>query len=463
MSLVLGIDIGTSSIKLLLTGRGEPLLIAADYPEEGADGMIRALLAALRQLAQSVPLSLIEAVGLAGQTGTYLLQDLAAPEKAGFWIAWYQAGREPYLKTALADFSQDRFYRLTGMNQPPLASYPLPTVLYLRACYPDLLGKSRLLQPKDYLCALLAGEALSDTGSWRGLVQPADGTFAPDLLAYAGITADQLPRIAPWTRIDAAGARLTGLAAGTPVAVGLNDFYAALTGMDLTEPGFCFDVTGTSEHLGVIRPTNAEGPLICSPYGDSFVHYGVTASSGISLNWAHKLFGGQEPAVSGQAPLFLPYLRGERAPVFDPLARGLFAGLTAAADGQALKYSVYEGLVFSLYEIYQVLGEPPVESIHITGGASASPLLNRLKASMWGRPVFSDQLTCGSAMGAAALAGGVWERRPQIHQPDKDLADFLHRRYQVYKRLYPAWQTIVADANPQALFGGSIGGTIWRT
>ena len=459
MSLVLGIDIGTSSVKLLLTGRGEPLLITADYPEEGADGMIRALLDALGQLARSVSLASVGAVGLSGQTGTYLLQDLAEPEKAVFWMPWHQAGREPFLKAALADFSQDRFYRLTGMYQPPLASYPLPTTLYLRARYPDLLDKSRLLQPKDYFCARLSGEALSDTGSWRGLVHPSDGAFAPDLLAYAGITADRLPRITPRTRINAAGARLTGLTAGTPVAVGLNDFYAALAGIGLAGSGSCFDVTGTSEHFGVIRPTNAGGPLICSPYGDAFVHYGVTASSGLSLSWAHKLFGGREPDVSGQAPLFLPYLRGERAPVFDPLARGLFAGLTAAADGPALKYSVYEGLVFSLYEIYQVLGEPPVESIHVTGGASASPLLNRLKASMWGVPVVSEQLTCGSAMGAAALAGGVWERRPRVHQPDNDLADLLHRRYRVYRRLYPAWQTIVADENPEDLFGGSI----WRT
>ena len=450
MSIALGLDFGTSSLKCLLVGAGAPQIVTSPYREQGPRGMITALADSLKEL--KVPLHKIESVGLSGQTGTYCVtsRDLNITH---LWLPWHEPGREAALARALEQFDPARFIAYIGMAHPRLASYPLPTLLWLGERYPELT-QSRdilILQPKDYMCGLLTGGCLSDRGSWRGLARAMD--YSPELLDYAGIDAQKLPVLAEWGQVDRRGAELTGFSQGTPVAVGQNDFYSALTGMGLSGPGDCFDVTGTSEHLGVITGSLCRSQLIASPYRDSYAHYGVTASSGRSLDFARKNFMADEPSIPRRAPLFLPYLAGERAPVFDSGARGLMVGLTDASDREIMAYSVMEGVVFSLYDIYQALGEPLIHSIRATGGASASRLLGRLKASLFGVPYLCEELTCGSAMGAAKLAGGIWERRERAYEPEAELTDFMRARFEGYRRLYGAWRHIAEGLDTGSFFG----------
>ena len=388
---ILGLDIGSSSLKALLVARGGHELNEARYEEQGPDGMLRAVAKAIREFTPRAG-SGVDAVGLSGQTGTYYLANEAG---VAAQIAWHQPGREPHLKKLLSSFAQAEFVRWTGMEHPRLASYPLPTLAHWRELYGGDFAAFHVYQPKDYLARMLCGESLSDVGSWRGLVNPLTGEFERALLDYAGARREQLPRMAEWSKVSAEGARLTGLNMGTPVAIGMNDFYAALHGLGVERPGQAFDVAGTSEHLGVTTGSLARGGLVASPYRDCYVHYGVTASSGVSLEWARSLFGADDPRVPDAAPVFLPYLRGERAPVFDSDARGMFAGLTGDTGPNELKYSSYEGVAFSLMSIRDALGSPQISGIAATGGSSASPVLNRMKASLFGVPVLARRMTCG--------------------------------------------------------------------
>jgi len=445
---VLGIDIGSSSLKALLIAPGVQALYESRYDDSSPAGMLRAVQEAVSALTVRSG-SGIDAVGLSGQTGTYYLEDGSGTLRQ---IAWHEPGREPRLETLLSTFSQAEFIEWLGMEHPRLASYPLPTLRYFRELYAENDTACNIFQPKDYLVRKLCGESLSDVGSWRGLVNPRTGDYAQPLLDYAGVGREQLPRMAEWSRVSAEGARLTGLREGTPVAVGMNDFYAALYGLGVDQSGLCFDIAGTSEHLGVTTGSLAPGGLVASPYRDCFVHYGVTASSGVSLDWARSLFGDDEPPLPKTAPIFLPYLRGERAPVFDPNARGLFLGLAGDTGPNELKYAVYEGVAFSLMSIYEALGSLLIREIAATGGATASPVLNRMKASLFDVPLLARRLTCGSAIGAAKLAGASIEEEPIAHMPDEALGERMRGRYAVYRRMYRGWLDMIAGVDVKDMF-----------
>ncbi len=222
----------------------------------------------------------------------------------------------------------------------------------------------------------------------------------------------------------------------------MNDFYCSLCGMGL-HAGDLFDITGTSEHLGCIEPTlHADTPMVSGPYLDGFVHYGVTASGGTSLQFGMDNFGFADvdilSALDRRAPVFLPYLNGERAPIFDGDARGSFFGIASGCDRQDLAYAVLEGNVFSLYSIYKALGEPAIRRMVVSGGAAKDRVLCQLKADLFGCPVLALRESDTSALGAAMLAGApIPEHVGDLYSP-QDLRRRLLPRFAVYEALYPA-------------------------
>lgn len=433
---VLGIDLGTSSVKLFLTG---PLARQLQY-DYGDAGIAETVMHAVRTLLESVPADSISAVGFSGQTGTFYTVE---GEKITHSIAWHEAGREEALEEAIARLQPEDYIRFTGMRHPRLASYPVPTILYFQK---KGWLHGRLMQPKEYLIYLLSGEFVSDCGSWRGLVNPASADFEPALLNELKIGREMLPNMALHTRVSAEGAARSGLREGTRIAVGLNDFYAGLYGNYIEDTGDCFDITGTSEHFGVVRDALGSERIIESPYlNGKYVSYGVTGSSGVSLKWCRRTFGEVPDAIVPKAPIFLPYLKGERQPVSDPLARGMFVGLADTSDRETLAYSVAEGVAFSIYSIYEKLGMPEIRQVSATGGATACGLLNRMKASLLNAPYIVRKPDCGSALGAVRAAGGQWEGEEVCFMPDAQMRDFLLERYALYRRMYTAWRDIVQD------------------
>lgn len=440
----IGIDLGTSSVKLFVAG-GDIPPVRAEYENGDLAGGVRS---ALQTLFKAVSPSSIKAVGFSGQTGTYFLVENGAIRHSVFW---HEPGREQALHKALGLFSQEEYISMTGMRHPHLASYPVPTILSLNA---EGRMRGKLMQPKDYVIFLLTGEFISDPGSWRGLVNPKTQTYDTALLNALGIFKEALPEMKTQAKVSRAGEAVFGIPEGTDVFVGLNDFYAALFGLKADRAGDAFDITGTSEHFGVVTKELGERALTESPYlNDLYVRYGVTGSSGASLIWGIKTFGPLPDAPVSGAPIFLPYLRGERQIDPDPFARGMFLGLTEHADRRALAYSVAEGVVFSIYRMYELLGKPEIETIYATGGATAFPLLNRLKAAAFMKNYVAKKPDCGSALGAVRAAGGEWTEENEEYLPDPALHAFLMERYEVYRRMYGAWKSAAENADIPRLFG----------
>ena len=148
-------------------------------------------------------------------------------------------------------------------------------------------------------------------------------------------------------------------------------------------------------------------------------------------------------------PIFLPYLKGERAPIWNADARGAFFGVEENTSLEQMIYAVMEGVVFSLYHIYETMGKPDADSIIVSGGAAEIDYLNALKAEVFGKSVMvvkeSDVSALGACMTAAVGVGDYdnyeqvmrdWKQIEKIVEPKGQAAEWFYKRFELYKNLY---------------------------
>lgn len=444
---LLGIDLGTSSVKVLLRhGDGQIEKTKVIYEEISPKGWLAAIDAALRML----DLREVAAVGLSAQTGTYIVNDTHV-------ITWSDPAGKAELDRIRGAFSPDLFLAEIGMPHPAMSSYPLPRLLYIKEHFANV---KTVCQPKDLIFEHLTGKRKSDVWTWRGLAHPETEKYSEKLLSALGIDPAWLPPLgsAAWTEgeVSTKAADKTGLPAGTPVVLGLNDFFAGLVGMGVPHTSACFDITGTSEHFGTVTNTfTPKTGMVSGNFLEGFVHYGGTASSGPSLTFGMRELsdarGDLAACLATRPPIFLPYLNGERAPIFDGNARGVFFGLTSTHTKADMAYAVLEGVAFSIYHIAKHLGELPKGDILLGGGAAEDALLGSIKATLFGRDFVTLEESDTSALGAAMIAGYGIEyfeslaeattacvRKKTAHVPQISAQPQLLSRFAIYEQLYTA-------------------------
>lgn len=438
----LGIDLGTSAIKLLaVSADGGHTCVRCPYESPTPAGWRKALQQAVSKLGDVTGIC---AIALSSQVGTYLTD-------TGEILDWNSsAGKDElaYLKSAVTD---EQWLDAIGMVHPELVSYPLPRLLYIKNRYPDAKAVE---MPKELLLRELTGNTVTDIFSWRGLCHPEKKDYAHSLLARFGISLS-LPKLANPT--DLAGvitpkaAEIYGLPQNTPVYVGCNDFFAGLLGMGIYETGAAFALSGTSAHVGIITETPQLGRMVSGAYFHGCATYGGTKASGVSCDFAINNFGIDDltPALAYEnPPMFLPYLKGERAPVYDENAKGVFFGITDKTTRQQMAYAVLEGVVFSQYHIYTSLNATPPARLITGGGSAQNQMMAVLTASLFGCPVLRATENDASAFGAALLAMtgcGVYTDLAQAAKtvsceaaalPDAELQHHLQKRFSVYQALY---------------------------
>ena len=443
MSALLGIDLGTSSVKLVLHKTGSATQKSrAEYSSVSPEGW----LSALRNAAQQLDLSGVDAIGLSSQVGTYIIDGKHV-------VPWNGSEGLNELTRLKSEFSKDEFINHIGMAHPDMVSYPLPRLMYFADAYPNF---HEVCMPKELLLKYLTGNYVSDMYSWRGLADLDHCAYSAFFTEYLHKTIGDfaLPDLIRPT--DLAGrttheaAAALGLREGVPVFTGCNDFFAALLGSGIRRSGDRFDITGTSEHLGGISDELLdEANLISGRYFSGFVRYGVTASSGPSLDYGLSLYSGSiEPTLSlrDESPIFLPYVNGERCPVCDPSARGVMFGVNAGCSLEQMAWAVLEGVCFNLKLISEKLCMP-ASPIITCGGAAKNPLLNQLKADILNMPIHVIDESDASALGAAYIAGiGCGEfssmdslPRPRVVGEYSPSASYDYsRRFETFKSLYPA-------------------------
>lgn len=487
---MIGLDLGTSSCKALLfdaTGHRHAIRRVAYDTSNGRGGDVSqqpedwwaAAVKALGHVASLAAGRPLLGIGLSGQIGTHVLLDPAGTPLHDA-ITWQDGRSAIVLQEVESRIDGKWLSRELDTWLPPGAAWPLVRMLWLSQTMPALLSRARwLAQPKDFLTLRLTGRMVSDPSSWRGIARP-DGTILTDALETLG-----LPNLIPelTTGSAVAGTLLpsvaasTGLPNGLPVFTGMNDLNRSLLGIGAVRESQGFDVAGTSEHLGCITRAPSDHPYVNSVplHGtDSELYsvYGVTSNGGAALEWASSALIGQgtnrlaatglsgesfsalveASQVGARGLLFLPYLRGERAPVWDVRARGALVGLTQTHGAPEIARATLEGVALNLRQIRDLLPAfaAGTTEIRATGGPSRMPAWNRIKADILQTPIRLMRETNSSALGAAALAaigGGLFSspveaaasmvQTVRTVDPDAAAGRLYDDVYLSFRELYP--------------------------
>ena len=433
---VVGIDLGTQSLKAVvcddaLAVRGAH---AVGYPTERpapdrAEQDPRAWEAALAPaiagaLARAgVAPEAIAAIAIAGQLDGCVAVDRggAALHPALIWQD-RRAVREAQRVDAAELFAQ------TG--QVADASHLAPKLVWLRAASPTA---ARFHQPVSYLVERLTGAAVIDPAlaSTTMLFALATGRWSSALLDAFEVRADELPRVAPACEVagglTAEGARLTGLPAGTPVAVGTGDDFAGPLAAGVVAPGPIVCAIGTAEVVGGCAATavldRAGEPMVethVAPAGGFFVENPGWMSGG-AVRWAVMMLGlsgdAALDALAARAPAgaggvtFVPALAGAMTPVWRPHARGTLHGLAAGHDRGHVARAILEGLAFAARDVAVRLGALGLAAreVVLLGGGARSPVWAQIRADVLDLPhhvaAHHDATPIGAAMIASVAAG----------------------------------------------------------
>lgn len=481
----LGIDLGTSELKLLLLDEQQRLLDSTSaaltlqrpqplWSEQDPAAWWAALQSAVAALRRRQPqaFSRLRGIGLSGQMHGAVL--LGAQSQVLRPAILWNDGRSAAQCTELLQRVPDLHQRTGNLAMP---GFTAPKLLWVQQHEADVfLRTAQVLLPKDWLRLQLTGETASDPSDAAGTLwlNPATRDWDDTLLAATGLTRTHMPRLvdggAPSGQLLPSLARQWGLGSGVVVAGGAGDNAASAVGIGVVQPGQGFISLGTSGVMFVVtdrfRPNPAQAVhAFCHTLPQRWHQMTVMLSAASSLSWLTKLLSvGSEAALMApleagialdlkRAPLFLPCLSGERTPYNDVHARAAFVGLSAEHDAPALTHAVLEGVAFGMAQGLQALREAGsmVNSLGLVGGGARSPYWAQLHADVLGLPIDTlDGGAAGGALGAARLAalacGGdeaTWCSPPAVLRRFAPRArPVLQERWGRFVQLYPRLQDL---------------------
>ncbi len=367
----------------------------------------------------------------------------------------------------------------TGLRPSP--DLMLPKMMWMRKHEPELAHRTHCyLGAGDYLVWLLTGELVTDpSNALKFHYRLGEDRYPDELLDALGFHVGQLPRVLPMGsdigRVLPAVAADLGLPKATRVVLTTYDALAAVTGTGAFVPGDAADVSGTVTSFRAVaasRPSDPDGRIYISPHLDgSWLVGGSNNLGGGTIEWLRQLFFADEAdpyatieaEAAAQPPcpgglIFLPYLLGERAPIWNPSCRGVFFGLNRAHGRPQMVRAVLESVALSVRDIAGVLADlgVAIERVTVSGGLARLDTANQIKADVLGIPVrrLADFET--TSIGAAIIAmhgvGLIDDPRAafdrfstvdRVYEPD-DVNHAVYDEYfalyrEVYRSLVPAF------------------------
>ncbi|BBI33569.1 xylulokinase [Cohnella abietis] len=512
---VLSLDIGSSSCKAaLIDAQGRFLAESSaayrihnvkegwfnqnpDEIWEGASKAIRGLFVGQAGSDNKGQIA-VAALCLSSQIGSYMLVDRDNKPLTDF-LSWMDTRAVVESEEMKKAFTEAELRSQLGMDIPVGPNWVIPKLRWFNRHHPDLLERASLVvQPKEWVIWNLTGSWMSDQTSAKGCVHQQSLKPASKLLEWAGAGPDIVPPIGlphdiAGTLIPAVADRL-GLPSGIPVVLGWNDMSAALLGLaGLPDRLTGFDITGTSEHVGLIEPglfspvpKYVEG-MNWVPLGETHrVIYGVTSTGGQALKWFveqidqygkndinssvdYDTILRQAGSISAgsEGLLFLPYLSGERSPWWNPAARGVFFGLNPSHDRSHMARAVMEGVGYALCTMIDRLPVKPANML-VAGGSSRNRLWNQIKANQIGVPFSRLETTEAGCLGAAILAayalgwysslretGNQMIRIAETYEPDRSVSSIYEEGYGRFVDLYHALVPVFSRESSNRDIGGS--------
>lgn len=484
----LGLDIGTSSVKALLVDARQNVVAEASaglaisrphplWSEQTPEDWFEGVEAAVSTLRRHAPAAFraLAGIGLSGQMhgATFLDAQNRVLRPAILW----NDGRS-FAECAELERRVPDFHRKAGNLAMP--GFTSPKAMWVAAHEPEIFrATARILLPKDYVRLRLSGEAVSEMSDAAGTLWLDIGArrWSEELLAATGLKLSHMPSLVEGSEVSAflseAVASSWGLAGRQiPIAGGGGDNAASAVGVGAVEAGEGFVSLGTSGVVFSVTNRYVSLPertlhAFCHALPGKWHGMSVALSAAAALNWTAALLGRGDD-ISGcvaeaenfgrvadnvaSAPIFLPYLSGERTPHNDAEATGMFAGLRASHGADALLYATLEGVAFAFADGVDVLadaGARPVSPL-LVGGGSRSGYWAQMIADATGLTIdVAAGAEAGAALGAARLgmlaagAGSIAEicARPPVQRqfsPAPARAEPLAPRLRRYRALYGA-------------------------
>ncbi|MBA2449826.1 MAG: xylulokinase [Chloroflexi bacterium] len=444
--MILAHDLGTSGDKAsLYDGEGRLLAstfagYATDYgpggrAEQDPADWWQAVTTATRELLERASLRAKHIGGLSfsGQMQSAVLLD-GGGEPVRPAIIWADSRAQAECAALLEGVGLERAYAITGHRLSP--TYTLAKCMWVRGNERQAWSRVRaVLLAKDYLAYRLTGLMATDPSDASGTnaYDQVERRWSDELLEAAGIEATLFPEIVPSTTVlggvTAEAAAATGLVEGTPVVMGGGDGPCANLGAGVIGPADgAYTYLGSSAWISLATDAPLHDPQMRFMTFDHVVpgRFAPTATmqaGGASLEWIGEIVapgGGPDRlarlvADAGEVQaafdglLFLPYLLGERSPLWDPRARGVFVGLARHHRAAHLVRAVLEGVAFNLRSCLLAFEENgrPIPALDAIGGGARSDVWLQILADVWGRPVRRRSLVDEANSLGAAVVGGV--------------------------------------------------------
>jgi xylulokinase len=360
-------------------------------------------------------------------------------------------------------------------------SFALPTIRWLIDKKPGIMEKCKsFLMPSGFIIQRLTGvlsinQSRADLTSMSNMLR---NEWDVDICEKAEIPLRILPNIYAATDIvgivTKKAAEETGLAEGTPVTAGTVDTVAATIGSGAVNIDDCAITLGSCARLCVIakEPMNDKRLLnIRSAIPGQYIIVQSTDNAGISLKWCRNTFGDSVQKLPGEgvysamdkladacAPcsngvVYLPYLGGEKSPIWNSLARGVFFGIGTNSDLGSLIRSVLEGVAFSIKDCFSLVGETykAKGAIPIGGGAAKSQIWCQILANVLDKPIIQlasnetetlgDMVIASQAVGMKGVSYDFWKKmafKGNIIEPEPRIVEIYKRQFEIYKDLYLA-------------------------
>ena len=435
---LLGIDIGTSACKVAVFDENGTVLAQSNQPynvyypnpgwaEQDADEWWNAIVDGIKDVLNSdkVFASQIIGIGIDGQSWSAIPVDKNGKVLARTPI-WMDTRARDICDEVKREVGEDAIFEVAGNDFLP--SYSTPKLLWFKREHPDIYSNTyKFLQSNSYIAYKLTGVMSQDISQGYGLhfFNMKTCRYDTDMAKSLGLSADLVPELFNCDdivgKVTAEAARVTGLAEGTPVVAGGLDAACGTLGAGVYEVGQTQEQGGQAGGMSICtdKPL-AHKKLILGAHvvPGRWLLQGGTVGGGGTLNWFKKNFGENmsfddltaeagKVAPGSDGVIFLPYMAGERSPIWNPDAKGVFYGLSFDKTRGHMIRALLEGVAYSLQHNLLVAGETGIEvgRLNAMGGASNSVLWTQIKADITGKTIQVPTSDTATTLGAALLAG----------------------------------------------------------
>ena len=480
--LLLGIDIGTSACKVAAFGADGKVVAQTNRPykvyypdagwaEQDPGEWWDAICAGIRQILEDKDVNAndIAGIGVDGQSWSAIPVDKDGKvlDRTPIWMDTRARNICDRIKEQIG---QDRIFEIAGNDFLP--SYTTPKMLWFKENRPEVFAKTdKFLQSNSYIVYRLTGVMSQDMSQGYGIhfFDMNSLTYDEELAGELGLDTSLVPPLyncdAIVGKVTAAAASVTGLAEGTPVVAGGLDAACGTLGAGVYEVGQTQEQGGQAGGMSICTDhALSHKKLILSPHvvPGKWLLQGGTVGGGGALKWFKQEFGqglsfdditkeAEVIAPGSDGVVFLPYMAGERSPIWDPDAKGVFYGLSFDKSRGHMIRALLEGVAFALQHNLATAEEAGAKAgaLNAMGGSANSVLWTQIKADVTGHTIQVPASDTATTLGAAILAGigcGIYSNYRQavegtisitrIQEPEPRNHEIYKKSMKLYLELY---------------------------